>query len=114
MLRNGGSLLPSVQRDVAEWTQANYPPEQARTLVALQRLGVKPEGATMVAPPKPPNSLFADQASVCGRLDQIPNVPDKLRILQEQGGAFAGIAAAAKSSDDPEKVVTAGLRAACG
>lgn len=114
VIRNGGSLLPSVQRDVTEWTQASYPPEQARMLVALQRLGVKPEGATLVAPPKPPNSLFADQAPLCGRLDQVPDLSEKLRILLEQGGAFAGIAAAAKSSNDPEKAVTAGLKAACG
>lgn len=114
-LRNGGKLVPSVQGDVAEWTAAGYPPEQARQLVALQRLGVKPENATLVPQPKSLVGLFgADVAAVCGRLEQTPDTGDRLRILREQGGAFAGLAAAAQASSDPAAALAAGLKAACG
>jgi hypothetical protein len=114
MLRNGGKLVPSVQGDVAEWTAAGYPPEEARQWVALQRLGVKPENATLVARPASTNALFADVAAVCGRLEQTPGAGDRLRILREQGGALAGLAAAAQASSDPAAALAAGLKALCG
>ena len=115
MIRNGGNLLPSVQGDVAEWTRAGYPPEEARDLVALQRLGVKPKEATLVARPASTNALFDSRTTVvCGRLEQTPDVADKLRILLEQGGALAGLAATAQATSDPAAALSAGLKAACG
>jgi hypothetical protein len=114
MLRNGGKLIPSVQSDVAEWTRAGYPPEEARKWVAFQRLGVKPENTTLVARPASPNALFSDIIAVCGRLEQTPVVADKLRILSEQGGVLAGLAATAQAASDPAAALSAGLKAACG
>jgi hypothetical protein len=115
MLRNGGSLLPNITEMVAEWTAAGYSPEEARTNVALLRLGIKPSGAEIVPPPAPISALFsADQASLCGRLENISASTDKIRLLKEKGGLYAGIAATAEASTDIDKSLSAGLKSICG
>src|SRR5687767_7048008 len=57
-IRNGGELVPTVVSQIEEWTSAGYPEEQARELVALQRLGIKPTDAELVQQPSI-NSLFS-------------------------------------------------------
>jgi hypothetical protein len=70
-VRAGGLLSPSVAGDVVEWTAAGYPSDQARSYVAFQRLGVKPDTMTVSAPPAATaasSALFAGQTSVCNQL----------------------------------------------
>jgi hypothetical protein len=115
IIRNGGSLLPNTADMVAEWTAAGYSPEEARTNVALQRLGIKPSGAEIVPTPPPPTVLFStEQAALCGRLGNIAASADKIQLLKEKGGPYAGIAAAVEASTDIDKALAAGLKPICG
>ncbi|HET6158008.1 MAG TPA: hypothetical protein VFE34_06675 [Dongiaceae bacterium] len=114
MIRNGGALLPTVASQAAEWTSAGYSAAQARDLVALQRLGVKPTGAELVQQPSI-NSLFsAGDKALCGRLEGSPDLQARLRILRGGGGALPAIADQAESSSDPAATVAAGVKLLCG
>jgi MFS family permease len=114
MIRNGGDLVPTVQSQIEDWTTAGYSAEQARELVALQRLGVKPSGVELVQQPTV-NALFnADDKALCGRLEGTPDLQARLRILRSGGGALPAIADQAENSPDPAAAVTAGIKLLCG
>lgn len=115
-VRSGALLAPSVAQDVRAWEQAGYPPNQALAYVAFQRLGLKPENATLA--PKPAadatsNALFADRAGLCARLSHLPAAA-QLRILAGAGEAYAPLAAAASAAPDPAAALAAGLKPLCG
>ena len=115
-VRAGGLLSPSVTGDVRAWTAAGYPADQARSYVAFQRLGVKPDTMTVTAPPSPgagSSALFAGQTSVCNQLQTLP-YQAQLRILRQSGGAWVGVAAAAEASGNAGQALAAGLKAICG
>jgi MFS family permease len=113
-IRNGGELLPTVESQIGEWTSAGYPEEQARELVALQRLGIKPTDAELVQQPSI-NSLFsAGDKALCGRLESVPDVQARLRILREGGGTLPALAAQAEASADPAAALAAGVKLLCG
>jgi len=114
MIRNGGDLLPTVESQVEEWTSAGYSAEQARELVSLQRLGVKPSGVELVQQPTM-NSLFtAEDKAQCGRLENTPDLQARLRILRNGGGALPALADQAETSPDPAAAVAAGIKLLCG
>ena len=114
MIRNGGDLLPTVESQIEEWTAAGYPAEQARELVALQRLGVKPSNVELVQQPTV-NALFnANDKALCGRLESTPDLQARLRILRGGGGALPAIADQAETSKDPGAAVAAGIKLLCG
>jgi MFS family permease len=114
MIRNGGDLLPSVASQMEEWKSAGYSEQQARELVALQRLGVKPGGVELVQQPTV-NALFNTEDKVlCGRLENVPDVQSRLRILRQQGGTLAALAAQAEASSDPAAALAAGVKLLCG
>lgn len=115
-VRAGNLLSPSVSGDVGAWTMAGYPAAEARSYVAYQRLGVKPETMTLTAPPAPTarsSALFAGTSSVCNELEGM-SVPAQLEILHRHGGVWAGLAAAAAASTNPSPSLTAGIKAICG
>jgi hypothetical protein len=118
-VRAGGLLSPSIARDIGAWTAAGYSPEQARDLVAYQRLGVKPAGMVASAPPPSgaaiQSTLFAEQTrqSMCDKLQTMPDAT-RLRMLHEAGGSWAAIAAAAEAASNQPQALEAGLHAACG
>jgi hypothetical protein len=115
-VRAGGLLSPSVAGDVVEWTAAGYPSDQARSYVAFQRLGVKPDTMTVSAPPAATaasSALFAGQTSVCNQLQTLPYLA-QLRVLRQEGGVWAGVAATAEASGNAGQALAAGLKAICG
>jgi len=98
-----------VESQVEEWTSAGYSAEQARELVSLQRLGVKPSGVELVQQPTM-NSLFtAEDKAQCGRLENTPDLQARLRILRNGGGALPALADQAETSPDPAAAVAAGI-----
>jgi hypothetical protein len=114
-VRAGALLSPSVTGDVRAWTAAGYPADQARSYVAFQRLGVKPDAMAVTAPPAATaasSALFAGQTSVCNRVQTLP-YQTQLRILRETGGVWIGIAAAAEASGNAGQSLAAGLKAIC-
>jgi hypothetical protein len=115
-VRAGGLFSPTITSDIGAWTAAGYPAEQARALVAFQRLGVKPEGMTVSAPPAASagsSALFADRTSVCSEVQTLPQAA-QLRVLRQAGGSWAGIAAAAEAASDSSQALSAALHATCG
>ena len=114
-VRAGALLSPSVTGDVHAWIAAGYPADQARSYVAFQRLGVKPDAMAVTAPPAATaasSALFAGQTSVCNRVQTLP-YQTQLRILRETGGVWIGIAAAAEASGNAGQSLAAGLKAIC-
>lgn len=62
-------FAPSVAGEVERWTQAGYPPEQARQLVAFRLLGVAPKDAEILPKPARDSVLFAGPSpGECGNL----------------------------------------------
>ena len=115
-VRAGGLLSPSITGDVRAWTAAGYPPDQARSYVAFERLGVKPDAMTVSTPPAATagsSALFAGQTSVCNQLETLP-YQAQLRVLRQAGGVWVGVAAAAESSGNAGQTLAAGLKAICG
>lgn len=112
-IRNGMLLAPSPLAEVQRWTTAGYSPEEARSFVAFQRLGIKPFAYSVAPPPALPNTLFAGQTSLCSRILLLPD-EEKLRALAEEGGASAGLAAAARAATNSAQALAAGVRATCG
>jgi hypothetical protein len=115
-VRAGSLLSPSVADNVAEWTAAGYPAAQARSYVAFQRLGVKPDTMTVTAPPAATagsSALFASQTSVCNQLETMPD-QTQLRIMHHQGGVWAGVAAAAEAAANSGQALAAGIKTICG
>jgi len=115
-VRAGGLLSPSISGDIAAWTGAGYSQDQARAFVAFQRLGVKPEGMSVSAPPAAgaqSSALFADRTTICAQLQTLPEQA-QLRILHQAGGLWAGIAAAAEASPTPSQALAAALHTTCG
>jgi hypothetical protein len=115
-VRAGGLLSPSVAGNVAEWVAAGYPADQARSYVAFQRLGVKPETMAVAAPPAATagsSALFAGRTSVCNELQTMPDQA-QLRIMRQAGGIWAGVAAAAQAAANPGQALAAGVKTICG
>jgi len=115
-VRAGSLLSPSVAGNVAAWTAAGYPADQARSYVAFQRLGVKPETMTVSAPPAATagsSALFASQTSVCNQLETMPD-QTQLRIMRHEGGVWAGVAAAVEAAANPGQALAAGIKTICG
>jgi len=114
-VRAGGLLSPSVAGNVEEWIAEGYPADQARSYVAFQRLGVKPETMTVSAPPAATagsSALFAGRTSVCNQLQTMPDQV-QLRIMRQQGDVWAGVAAA-EAATNPAQALAAGIQAICG
>jgi hypothetical protein len=115
-VRAGALLSPSVAGNVAEWIAAGYPADQARSYVAFQRLGVKPERMTVSAPPAATagsSALFAGPTSVCNQLQTRPD-QTQLRIMKQAGGVWAGVVAAAEAGTNSGQALAAGIKAICG
>jgi hypothetical protein len=115
-VRAGVLLSPSITDGVQAWIAAGYPANEARSYVAFQRLGVRPETMTVAAPPTASaasSALFAGPSSVCNELQMMPD-QTQLGIMERQGGVWAGVAAAAKAAANPGQALAAGIKAICG
>lgn len=92
-LRTHDTLSPSISDRIAEWTDAGYEAETARSFVALQMLGVQPEGTKVSAQREagPQSSvLFSERAEVCAALDPTgKSVAGWSGQAEFEGGAWA-------------------------
>ena len=115
-LRSGAWLAPNVQADVARWEDAGFPKEEARSLVAFQRLGVRPTARETGPAPTPIGALFSGHTGLCSRLERLPDpaMLEVLRVAEDQVGV--AIAAATDAAAEPERagVLHAGTHALCG
>jgi hypothetical protein len=116
-VRSGSLLAPSITQEVATWTAAGYSPQQGRSFVAFQRLGVKPDGVTLAEASKPgagSNALFANEAKgVCNDLEGLPAAV-QLKELHRRGAPYDAIATAAEAATDPAAALASALKPICG
>ena len=115
-VRAGPWLERDVGSEVARWTKAQYPPEEARTLVAYQLLGIRPTGREVGTLPPSPVPLFAGHSDLCSRLERLPD-PAMLGVLRSDADrAGLAIAAAVDAAAAPDRpaVMHAGVRSLCG
>lgn len=115
-IRANDLLAPSVKQAVKAYEGAGYPPQQARDLVAFERLGIKPSNATVVDQPPAgraaASALYADKTTVCSELRGLPAAA-QLRVLDAAGGGYASLGAAAQASSDVPHTLAAGVRSLC-
>jgi hypothetical protein len=96
-LRAQDALSLSPQAAVARWTDAGYPAAEARTMVAFERLGIRPQGREVAAPPQPgrQTALFSGASpGDCQRLAGIEDPAELLLQFQALGGSWAQLAPA--------------------
>ncbi len=113
-IRTGAmGLSPSVQSDVEAWLRAGYPAEEARGLVAYQRLGVLPPSRTVGAAPKVTAGspvLFSTASDVCSRIARLPPA-EVLRTMKDPELGAIVLAAAAAIEAVPKAQQTAAINA---
>jgi len=110
-IRANNVLTASPEDRISRWTQAGYPLESARQLVAFQELGVAPKGWEVKESAKvraASSALFASEAlGSCQALakTRYANARERGRGFQEQGGKWAAVAAAADSLSEQQREV---------
>jgi hypothetical protein len=113
-VRAGSLMTPSIQGEVARWTEAGYTRQDALAFVAYQRLGVKPQGVTISDAPEArqiASALYAaDTHSVCNTIGLLKDPAEKVALARRMGFGAAADAAAANS--DPGATLTRVLK--CG
>jgi hypothetical protein len=120
-IRTGSAgLSPTVRADVEAWSQAGFPPEEAREMVAYQRLGVHPKSREVSPKPAPSAEspvLFSTTADFCSLTTGLPPT-EVLKAIKgptfgRVGSAFAAAVEAAPVPSQAE-VVNAFRRSLCG
>lgn len=113
-------LAPSVRADVKAWTDAGYAPLEARSLVAYQRLGIRPSGDEAAPIPKPGARdpvLFSSAADLCARIVRLSDA-EKLSVLGGKTAGATGAALAAAVTAAPAEaqhtVLQGAIRSLCG
>lgn len=113
-------LGPSPQAQVQVWTHAGFTPQQARSLVVYQRLGILPAGATKTDAKATPTNplLFASEDSAnCGLLqqDRFQNPRDRLKAMVDLGPPWSALGPVARSMSDQQiaDLTQAAWRIAC-
>jgi len=116
-IRAGSWFTPSVQSEVTGWEAAGFDHKSALAFVAFARLGVKPDGLTMTAPPPAAAAqasvlYAADAKSLCGQISLL-DANGQMQMLRARGGAYRALAdAAARFPDTVAATIGAALR--CG
>jgi hypothetical protein len=120
-LRATDALGASEADRLAAWRGVGFSAEEARGLVAFEKLGLAPQGATVAAAPLAERStaLFnSDAAAGCATLSQpIYGSAAALRsAFVAEGGAWARFAEALPDSgeEDQEALLRAALSLVCG
>ena len=116
VLRSGPWLERDIPSEVARWTRAQYSPEEARSLVAYQVLGVRPQGREISAVPPPPLPLFSSHTDLCARLERLPDLA-LLNVLRTDADRVGpAIAAAVDTAAEPSRpaILHAALAVLCG
>jgi hypothetical protein len=114
-VRAGSVFTPGVRGEVAAWESAGFDHKSALAFVAYERLGVKPDGVTMTAPPaaatQQASVLYAsDTKSLCGQLVLL-DTKDRLQLMRARGGAYKALAdTAALFPDTEDATISAALR----
>ncbi|GAB0114611.1 hypothetical protein [Acidisoma sp. C75] len=114
-LRASDVLAPDIKAQVQRWTDAGYSAEDAQSLVAYERLGVRPAGRQVGPAPTPVNAFYATQSGLCSRLNRVTDA-SALLVLRaaddRSGNAILAARAAAATADQPA-VLHAGITALC-
>jgi hypothetical protein len=100
-LRAQDTLSLTPQQAVARWTTAGYPAEEARSLVTFERLGIRPQGREVAAPPQPgrQTALFSGAApGDCQRLAGIEDAGEVLLQFEALGGTWAQLVPALRAT----------------
>jgi hypothetical protein len=96
--RSHGWLTPSIQHQIANWTNAGYSPAEARSFVAFRELGLVPEGQKTAEPQQPlgvrgglPSQT---RQTECDRLlaSRFVSEADRINAMQKEGGAWKVLA----------------------
>lgn len=106
----------TVREEVRRWTDAGYAPDAARDIVAFARYGIRPAGREIGPPPHPLSSLFAGQASLCGRLQTLPPEAQS-RLLREaarDADAAPALRALVVALDNAPEHIADMVQALCG
>jgi hypothetical protein len=119
--RSHGWLTPSIQHQIANWTNAGYSPAEARSFVAFRELGVVPEGQKTAEPQQPlgvRGGLFSETKQTdCDHLlaSRFANEADRIDAMQKAGGAWRVLADSIVNLDDVRRatVVNATYELAC-
>lgn len=114
--RSGPWLERDVASEVARWTKAQYSPDEARTLVAFQLLGIRPTGREVGPVPPSPLPLFAGHSDLCARLERLPDqaMLDVLRSDADRAGLAIAAAVEAAPAPNQPAVMHAGVKSLCG
>ncbi|NYF53942.1 hypothetical protein [Tunturiibacter gelidoferens] len=96
--RSHGWLTPSIQHQIADWTNAGYSPAEARSFVAFRELGLIPEGQK-TAEPQQPLGIRGDLPSEtrqaeCDHLltSRFASGADRIYAMRKEGGAWKALA----------------------
>ena len=120
-IRTHDLLGPTPGERVAAWNDAGYPPEEARALVAFERLGLLPagrEGQGRATPAATSSFLFSGPAaSRCDTLARrhYGGAAELLQAMQAAGQGWERLAAALADVDPAaqERIARAGIELVC-
>jgi hypothetical protein len=119
--RSHGWLTPSIQHQIADWTNAGYSPAEARSFVAFRELGLIPEGQKTAEPQQPlgvrgglPNET---RQTECDHLvaSRFASEADRIDAMRKAGGTWKVLADSLGDFDRSRRtaVVNAAYGLAC-
>jgi hypothetical protein len=119
--RAHGWVTPSIQHQIADWTNAGYSPAEARSFVAFRELGVIPEGQKTAEPRQPlgvrGDLLSETSQAECDHLQasRFASEADRTAAMQKAGGAWKVLADSLGDLDSARRtaVVNAAYGLAC-
>jgi hypothetical protein len=101
-IRSHNWISPPLEKQISDWTNAGYTPEQARAFVAFRQLGLVPEGLKVSEIPKSVSSsgLFAAPSAddpvlaECERLasSRFTRTDERLNAMRSAGGRWSVLA----------------------
>lgn len=109
LIRTNNLLSISLEDRIAQWTQAGYPGEIAREIVAFQELGITPKKWNIADSAKTraySSALFsAKRQSSCDELDadRYANTEERLNAFIEESAQWKIVAEAAKKLREPDR-----------
>lgn len=109
LIRTNNLLTISLEDRIAKWTQAGYPGEIAREIVAFQELGIAPKEWKIADSAKTrafSSALFsAKRQSSCDDLDadRYANTDERLNAFIEEGAQWKIVAETVKKLGEPDR-----------